>query len=120
MATAFTVNSVTSRGPWLVADGYSPDVSGTAQAIIAAVTGNSHLVRSISIDYQKGTDDRWIKIFDGSDLQIGPVKPSVNLWSIDFGSDSGLTFDDGVYIQTESDAQIHVTIVYKIIPTTLV
>ena len=115
---AFTVNSVTSKEPWLVVDGYSTDVS-TSTFILAAVTGNSHLVRSISIDYQKGTDDRWIKIFDGSDLQIGPVKPSVNLWSIDFGIDSGLTFDDGVYIQTESDAQIHITVVYKIIPTTV-
>lgn len=114
----FTMNSVTSKQPWLVADGYSTDVS-TSTAFLAADTGNSHLVRSIDIDYQKGDDDRWIKIFDGTDLQIGPVKPSRELWSVNFGEDSGLTFDDGLYIQTESDAQIHVTVVYKIIPTTL-
>ncbi len=114
MATAFTINSVTSRGPWLVVDGYSPDVSGTAQALLADLTGNDHLVKSIQIDYQKGSDDRWIKIVDGSDLQIGPAKPSVNLYSLDFGD--GLTFEDGVYIQTESDAQIHVTMIYKIVP----
>ena len=36
-----------------------------------------------------------------------------------FGEDGGLTFNSGVYIQTESDAQIHVTMVYKIIPTDL-
>ena len=111
---AFTVNSVTSHGPWLVIDGYSTDVS-TSTALLAAVTGNSHLVKSISLDYQKGTDDRWIKVFDGTDLQIGPAKPSVNLYSIDLGPD-GLTFEEGVYFQTESDAQFHVNMVYKIVP----
>lgn len=110
---AFTVNSVTSKGPWLVIDAYSTDVS-TSTALLADVTGNNHLVKSIIIDYQKGTDDRWIKIFDGTDLQIGPAKPSVNLYSLDFGD--GLTFEDGVYIQTESDAQIHVTMIYRIVP----
>ena len=110
---SFTVNSVTSKGPWLVIDAYSADVS-TSTFLLADVTGNDHLVKSIQIDYQKGTDDRWIKIFDGTDLQIGPAKPSVNLYSLDFGD--GLTFEDGVYIQTESDAQIHVTMIYKIVP----
>lgn len=109
----FTVNSVTCRGPWLVIDAYSTDVS-TSTALLADVTNHDHLVKSISIDYQKGTDDRWIKILDGTDLQVGPVKPSVNLWSQDFGD--GLTFEDGVYIQTESDAQLHVTMIYKVIP----
>lgn len=113
---AFTINSVTSKGPWLVIDAYSTDVS-TSTALLADVTGNDHLVKSIQIDYQKGTDDRWIKIFDGSDLQIGPAKPSVNLYPLDFGD--GLTFENGVYIQTESDAQIHVTMIYKIVPNTL-
>ena len=112
----FTVNSVTSKQPWLVIDAYSADVS-TSTALLAADAGNSHLVRSIDIDYQKGDDDRWIKIFDGTDLQIGPVKPSTEIYKVNFGEDSGLTFDDGVYIQTESDAQLHVTMVYKIIPT---
>ena len=110
---AFTMNSLTSKGPWVVADGQSTEVS-TSTAFLAAITGNSHLVRSISLDYQKGTDDRWIQVFDGTDLQIGPVKPSVNLWSQVFVD--GITFEEGVYIQTESDAQIHVTIEYKIVP----
>lgn len=110
---AFTKNSVTSKGPWLVIDGFSTDVS-TSTALLADVTGNDHLVKSIQIDYQKGTDDRWIKIFDGSDLQIGPAKPSVNLYSLDFGD--GLTFEEGVFFQTESDAQFHVTMIYKIVP----
>ena len=110
---AFTMNSLTSKGPWVVADGQSTDVS-TSTVYLAAIAGNSHLVRSISLDYQKGTDDRWIKFFDGTDLQIGPVKPSVNVWSQVF--EDGITFEEGVYIQTESDAQIHVTIEYKIVP----
>ena len=113
---AFTVNSVTSKQPWKVIDAYSTDVS-TSTALIAADADNSHLVRSIDIDFQKGDDDRWIKIFDGTDLQIGPVKTSTEIYKVNFGEDSGLTFDDGVYIQTESDAQLHVTMVYKIIPT---
>ena len=112
---AFTVNSVTSRGPWLVVDGYSTDVSGTAVALLAAVTNHEHLVKSISIDYQKGTDDRWIEVLDGTDLQIGPAKPSVNLYNLDFGPD-GLTFEEGVYFLTESDAQFHVNMVYKVVP----
>ncbi len=110
---AFTVNSVTSKRPWLVIDAFSTDVS-TSTFLLAAVALNSHLVKSIQIDYQKGTDQRWIKMFDGSDLQIGPAKPGVNLYSLDFGD--GLTFEEGVYIQTESDAQIHVTMIYKIVP----
>lgn len=111
---AFTMNSVTSKGPWLVADGQSTDVS-TSQAFLADVTGANHLVRSIDIDFTKGSDDKWIKIFDGTDLQIGPVKTGRDTWSVNFGEDSGLTFEDGLYIQTEADAQIHVTVVYKII-----
>ena len=113
---AFTVNSVTSKGPWLVIDAYSTDVSAST-ALLADLTGNDHLVKSISIDYQKGSDDRWIKMFDGSDLQVGPVKTGVTIWKQDFGD--GLTFEDGVYIQTESDAQIHVTMIYKIVPVIL-
>lgn len=112
---AFTVNSVTSRGPWLVVDGYSTDVS-TSTYLLASLTGNDHLVKSISIDYQKGTDGKWVKIFDGSDLQIGPAKPGTKLYNLDFGPD-GLIFEEGVYFQTESDAQFHVTMVYKIVPT---
>jgi len=111
---AFTVNSVTCMGDWKVVDGYSTDVS-TSTALLADATNTDHLVKSISIDYQKGTDDRWIKVFDGTDLQIGPAKPSVNLYELDFGPD-GLTFADGVYFQTESDAQFHVCMVYKLVP----
>ena len=97
---AFTMNTVQSKHPWLVADGQSTDVS-TSTAFIAAVAGNSHLVRKISIDYQKGVDGRWIKVLDGTDLQIGPVKPSRNDWELDLGEDAGLLFEDGVFIQTD-------------------
>jgi len=115
MAVDFTVNVVTSKQPWLVADGYSTDVSGTAKAIIAAVAGTSHLVRSIAIDF--GKTDKWIKILDGATLQIGPWESGSKHWSQDFGEDSGLTFDSGVFIETESDSATHVTVVYKVIPT---
>jgi len=114
MATAFTINSVTSEGPWLVADGYSTDVSGTAQAIIVAVANTNHLVRSIAIDY--GKTDKWIKILDGSDLQIGPFECGSKHWEQDFGEDGALTFEEGVYIETEADSVTHVTVVYKIQP----
>ncbi len=115
MATAFTVNVVTSKQPWLIADGYSINVSVTAQAIVAAVAGSSHLVRSIAIDF--GKTDKWIKILDGAVLQIGPFESGSKHWSQDFGEDSGLTFDSGVFIETEADSDTHVTVVYKIIPT---
>ena len=113
MATAFEVNSVTAKGPWLVADGYSPDVSGTAQAIIANVSGAHHLVKHIAIDF--GKTDRWIKILDGSDLQVGPWQSGSKHWSQDFGD--GLTFEDGVFILTEADSVTHVTVIYKIVGT---
>ena len=112
---AFTINSVTSQQPWKVIDAYSTDVS-TSTALLASDAGKGILVRSIDIDFQKGDDDRWIKIYDGTDLQIGPVKTSSEIYKINFGEDSGLTFEEGVYIQTESDAQLHITMVYKIIP----
>ncbi len=111
MAVAFTVNSVTSKGPWLVVDGYSTDVSGTAQAILANITGGNHLVKSISIDF--GKTDRWIKVLDGSDLQIGPLKSGSKHWSQRF--EDGLTFEDGVFIETEADSVTHVTVEYKIV-----
>lgn len=111
MATPFEINSVTTKGPWLVADGYSPNVSGTAQAIIANVAGADHLVKHISIDY--GKTDKWIKVLDGADLQIGPFESGSKHWSQDLGD--GLLFEDGVYILTEADSVTHVTVIYKII-----
>lgn len=113
MADTFTINSVTAKGPWLVADGYSPDVSGVAQAIIADVDGAHHLVKHIAIDY--GKTDRWIKILDGDDLQVGPWESGSKHWSQDFGD--GLTFEDGVFILTEADSITHVTVIYKIVGT---
>jgi len=110
---AFTGNSVISRGPWLVIDAFSTDVS-TSTALLADISNNNHLVKSISVDYQKGSANRWIKLFDGSDLQVGPVKTGVAIWQQDF--EDGLTFEDGVFVQTESDAQIHITMIYKLVP----
>ena len=112
MSTAFTVNSTTSRGPWLVVDGYSPDVSATAVALLAAATGHEHLVKSISINY--GKTDKWIKVLDGSDLQIGPFLCSTKHWEKTF--EDGLTFNGGVYIETEADSVTHVMVEYKVVP----
>ena len=112
MAVAFTINSVTSKGPWLVADGTSTDVSGTEQVIVAAVAGNNHLVKAIAIDY--GKTDKWIQILDGTDVQIGPFYCGAKHWSQDF--EDGLTFEEGIYIETEADSTTHVTVIYKIIP----
>jgi len=114
MAVAFEINSVTTFGEWLVADGYSTDVSGAAQAIIANVTGAHHLVKHIAIDF--GKTDKWIKVLDGTDLQIGPWESGSKHWSQDFGD--GLLFEDGVFILTESDSVTHVTVIYKILGTT--
>lgn len=108
---AFTVNSVTSRGPWLVVDGYSTDVS-TSTAILADTAGNSHLVKSITIDY--GKTDKWIEIYDGDDLQIGPFVCGSKHWTQTF--QDGLIFKSGVYIKTEADSVTHVTIEYQIVP----
>jgi len=109
--TAFTVNSVTSKGPWVVVDAYSPDVS-TSTALLAAVTGNSHLVKSISIDF--GKTDKYIEIYDGTDLQIGPFICGSKHWTQTF--QDGLTFEEGVYIKTEADSVTHVTVEYQIVP----
>lgn len=107
---AFTVNSVTSRGPWLVVDGQSTDVS-TSTAILAAVTGNSYLVKSISIDF--GKTDKYIEIYDGTDLQIGPFVCGSKHWTQDFAD--GLVFEEGVYIKTEADSVTHVTVIYRMV-----
>ena len=113
MAAAFTVNSTTSRGPWLVIDATSTDIT-TSAYLLAAVAGNDHIVKSISIDYDN--PDKWIKIFDGTDLQIGPLELGVNEhWDKTF--ESGMTFEEGVYFQTESSGLFHVLLEYKIVPS---
>ena len=108
---AFTINSVTSKGTWLVADGSSTDVS-TSTAFLSAITGNSYLVKSITIDF--GKTDKYIEIYDGTDLQIGPFVCGSKHWSQTF--EDGLTFEEGLYIKTEADSVTHVTVEYKMIP----
>ena len=108
----FTVNSTTSRGPWLIIDATSTDIT-TSQFLLEAVVGNDHIVKSILIDYDKV--DNWIKIFDGTDLQLGPIELGVNEhWEKTF--DSGMTFEEGIYIQAESSGLFHVLVEYKIVP----
>lgn len=108
---SFTVNSLTSKGPWRVVDAYGTDVT-TSSVILDDITGNVHLVRSIAIDF--ANIGNWIKIFDGTDLQIGPWESGSKHWSQVFVD--GITFEEGVYIQTESAGKIHVTIEYQIVP----
>ena len=108
----FTVNSTISCGPWLVIDATSTDIT-TLRSLLTSVAGNNHLVKSITIDYDN--PDKWIKIFDGSDLQIGPLELGVNEhWEKTF--DSGMTFEEGIYFQTESSGVFHVLLEYRIVP----
>lgn len=107
----FTVNSTTSRGPWLVIDATSTDINAST-SLLAAVAGNEHLVKSISLDFDNS--DEWINILDGTDLQINLLKLGVSKhWEKTF--ESGMTFEEGVYFQAESAGPFHVLLEYKIV-----
>lgn len=112
MAVGFTDHSTVSNGEWTTACGYSTDVSGVEQAILDDIAGNSYLVKSITIDYSKS--DKWIQVLDGDDLQIGPIWNQRH-WEKTF--ESGLIFDGGVYIETQTDGYTSVIVEYKIIPS---
>ena len=106
---AFTVNTINTRGGWLIADAYSTDVS-TSTELLADVAGHEYLINSISVEINDS--DTWFKVFDDTTLRIGPVKPRTNNYHREY---EGLVRIDGaVNIQTESDKQIHITIGYKI------
>lgn len=114
MATAFTINSTVSVGKYKVVDGYSPDVS-TAQALVAAVTGHSHLLKSITVDLND--DDTNFEIYNGSDLFIGPVRAQGRIWHRRFEDE--MEFSGAINVKTSSDKQIHVTADYRTVPTTV-
>ena len=114
MATAFTDHSTVSNGEWSTACGTSIDISGVEQAILDDITGNSYLVKSITLDYEK--TDKWLQVLDGDDLQIGPMElGSDKHWEKVF--QSGLVFDGGVYIEAENPGLVSVIVEYKIIPS---
>ena len=111
MAVAFTVNVTPSVGEWKIVDAYSTDV-GTAQTLITAVAGHKIYVKSITINLL--ATDRWVKIFDGVTLRIGPVEPRSQIWSVRY--ESPMVFSGNVTVQTESDKEIHITMCYRIYP----
>ncbi len=112
MATAFTVHSTVSSGEWVTVCGTSIDISGTEQFILADITGNSYLVKSITLDHEK--TDKWLQVLDGSVLQIGPMELGSKHWEKVF--ETGLVFDGGVYIEAESTGLVSVIVEYRIIP----
>ena len=106
---AFTVNTITTRGSWLIIDAYSTDVSTSTQ-LLADVTNHEYLIKSVSVEINHS--DTWFKVFDDTTLKIGPVKPRTNNYHRDY--ESPFRIAGAVNIQTESDKQIHITIAYKI------
>lgn len=113
MADAFTIHSTVSNGEWITVCGTSTDISVTEQFILADIAGNSYLVKSITIDYEK--TDKWVQVLDGDDLQIGPFYCGSKHWEKVF--QSGLVFDGGVYIEAASTGLVSVIVEYKIIPS---
>ena len=106
---AFTVNTITTRGKWLIIDAFSTDVS-TSTALLADIAGHEYLIKSLSFEINHS--DTWFKVFDDTTLRIGPVKPRTNNYHRDY--ESPFRVDGAVNIQTESDKQIHITIAYQI------
>ncbi len=106
---AFTVNAVTTRGRWLIIDAFSTDVQSSTE-LLADITGHEYLIKSISVEIND--NDTWFKVFDGTTLKIGQVKPRTNNYHREY--ESPIRIDGAVNIQTESDKQIHITIGYKI------
>jgi len=116
MAVAFTINSTVSVGEWTVVDGCSTDVS-TAQALVAAAAGHSHLLKSITITMQDA-DGRYFQVLNDAVLFIGPVRPYSRQWHRRY--ESALEFSGAINILTETDRNIHVTAEYRTIPTTVI
>lgn len=105
---AWTINSTTSNGEFIMVDAYNTD-SSTSTELIAAITG-SLLLKSLTVTMDD-TDGRWFKIFNDSDLQIGPVKPYNRQWHRDY--ETPFEFTGAINVQTESDRQIHICLAYK-------
>ena len=112
---SFTVNTITTKGEYIIVDAYSADVS-TSTALVAASTGNEYLLKSITVDINES--DKWFKIFDDTTLRIGPVRPRGVTYHRSY--ESPIVIAGAINIQTESNNQIHITIAYKIRTTTTV
>ena len=105
---AFTVNVSPTRGEWNVCDAYSTDVS-TSTALLADVTGSGYMIKSVT--FQINDNDTWFKLFDGTTLVLGPIKPRTNGWSKTF--QSPILIAGAINIQTESDKQIYVNLEWR-------
>ena len=110
----FTVNTTPSRGEWDIIDAYNTDCS-TSTALLATSTAHNYLVKSITITFF-GATDKWFKIFNDTTLAIGPIELRGNqLWQVRY--ESPMLFTGGVYVQTESDKEIHITMDYRKLAT---
>ncbi len=110
---AWTVNSTISNGDYIMVDAYNTDCS-TSTELVAAPTNNAILLKSITVTMDD-TDGRWFKVFNATDLQIGPVKPYNRQWHREY--ETPLTFTGAINVQTESDRQIHICLAYSIKPS---
>jgi len=108
---AFTVNTIAAEGDWHIIDAYSTDVS-TSTALLAANGEQDYLVKSVSVEINHS--DCWFRLFDGTTLRIGPVKPRANNYHREY--ESPIVFSGAINVQTESDKQIHITLAYKLRP----
>jgi len=108
---AFAVNSIETRGEWLICDAYSTDVSAST-TLLADITGHEYRIRSLSFEINHS--DCWFKLFDDTTLRIGPIKPRTNNYHRDY--ESPVVISGAINIQTESDKQIHITICYQLRP----
>lgn len=109
---SFTVNSTVSVGEWTVIDAYSTNVS-TSTELLATKAGHRYLVKGFTIT-MLDTDGKWVKIFNDTDLRIGPFSPYNRLWPVRY--ESAMVFEGAIKVQTESGRQIHITMDYRIVP----
>lgn len=107
----FTVNTVPTKGDWLVCDAYSTDVQASTE-LLADVAGNGYLIKSVSFEISSSED--WFKLFDDATLVLGPIDSRSNTWSKTF--QSPIHIAGAVNIQTKTDELIHVNIEYRFDP----
>lgn len=105
-----TLNSVanTGYGSWLVS-AYSTDCT-TAQEIKAAVSGKSHFIKKIRVDYIPGTTPKYFEILGGSTILIGLVNLSdySSGWEYEFIEPLKVAAGSAINILQETAAEITV------------
>ena len=109
---AITVNSTTigkaavegGKKPWLVSV-YSADANAQAEQVRAAPSSGIQVLESIQIECEALAPGETISIFNGSDLQLGPIP---TLGETSFVFQYGLAFSGAIKIQTSAARPIHV------------